>query len=235
MSFLGYRLYKHEIPGLNAPENGPFDKVPFIWKEFKKSGYLTSLIEDHPPFSLFNYMAKGFEKRPTDWYPRPFWIHMYNDVPDVKWDYCYFFKPKVEIWLDQTRYFIKKSLQLSTPIFNFAFYTQVTHDEFNRAQNLDTHLANFIREHKSYLKDSIFILMGDHGNRYGPILETVIGRIEERMPFFSISLPSNLTTKYPHLRKNLQDNKNKLVTWIDVHNLLLDVAHCKLKYSIPFK
>jgi len=53
----------------------------------------------------------------------------------------------------------------------------------------------------------------------------VIGRIEERMPLFAIRIPNSLKNKHPHLQSYLESNSNKLVTWLDVHQLLLEAAH----------
>jgi hypothetical protein len=65
---------------------------------------------------------------------------------------------------------------------------------------------------------------GDHGNRFGSILQTVIGRIEERMPLFAIRIPELINKEFPHLLTNLELNSEKLMTWLDLHQLLLDIA-----------
>ena len=48
-----------------------FDDVPFIWKEFSKQNFTTTLIEDLPRYSLFNFNKIGFVEQPTDYYLRP--------------------------------------------------------------------------------------------------------------------------------------------------------------------
>lgn len=48
-----------------------FDHLPLIWKSYSEQGYMTSLIEDMPGFSVFNYEKKGFVNQPTDYYLRP--------------------------------------------------------------------------------------------------------------------------------------------------------------------
>src|SRR5699024_2860750 len=72
----GRRLYSGELSG---NENyGPYDDWPFIWKDFSRAGYLTSLHEDYPKFTLFNYESHGFVRsKPTDFYPRPYWMHAF--------------------------------------------------------------------------------------------------------------------------------------------------------------
>jgi hypothetical protein len=62
--------------------------------------------------------------------------------------------------------------------------------------------------------------MGDHGNRFDEIRSSVIGRVEERMPFLSISLPPSLD----HLRESLERNSDVLTSWHDVYETLMDLA-----------
>lgn len=64
------------------------------------------------------------------------------------------------------------------------------------------------------------LIMGDHGHRFDEIRSTVIGRVEERMPFLSISLPPSLE----HLRGNLLLNSEVLASWHDVYETLMDLA-----------
>lgn len=47
-------------------------------------------------------------------------------------------------------------------------------------------------------QNSFLIVMGDHGHRFDPIRRTAVGQLEERLPYFSISLPEEL-------RKNRSD------------------------------
>lgn len=171
----GKRIYYNELP---RDIYGPYDDWPLIWKDFQKKGYMTSLIEDDPEFTLFNYLSQGFvEKPPTDWYPRPLWLEMagFKGI----WDqltFCFNHKPKIDIWSEQVLQFLRHCDQNDMPYFAFTFYIQVTHNDFNRAQMIDSHIANLVAEFQAKHKDSIFILMGDHGNRFGNGLETNIGK-----------------------------------------------------------
>ncbi|RWS21518.1 uncharacterized protein B4U80_00596, partial [Leptotrombidium deliense] len=219
----GLRPYKHEFPMNVNDDKGPYDELPLIWKLFQKEGYKTSFIEDLNEYTLFNYLANGFVKEPVDWYPRPYWLQIKDDH-----SFCYNFRPQVELLLQQKKLFLRKFK--SYPLFAFSFYIQVTHNDFNNAQMIDSHYANFINEFKKQLNTSIFILMGDHGNRYGNVLTTFIGRVEERMPLFAIHLPEKLLKEQPHLREYLNINKNRLTTWLDVHTTLLDVVNAN--YSV---
>ncbi|RWS06983.1 uncharacterized protein B4U79_10917 [Dinothrombium tinctorium] len=222
----GLRARPNEFPN-NISYNGPYDELPFLWKDFAAKGYKTSLIEEHPKITLYNYLARGFLHKPVDWYPRPYWIRVFQENTRRR-DFCYNYQPLVEIFLEQKKQFLRK--MKSSPIFMFSFYIEVTHNDFNNVQLIDSHYANFIQEFKDQLNSTIFILMGDHGNRYGAVLETFIGKVESRMPLFAMHLPEKLLQKHSHLKHFLELNKQRLTTWLDVHRTLLDVAAAN--YSI---
>ncbi|XP_076315052.1 uncharacterized protein LOC143227493 [Tachypleus tridentatus] len=212
-----------ELPGDQS--TGPFDDWPFVWKNFSNAGYITALHEDDPEFTLLNYLSKGCLNQPTDFYLRPLWLALHGSPlwkESSQW--CFGNVPKLKLMLDWILDFCKK--HKSIPYFLFSFFIEVTHNDFNNAQLLDDDVSQFLEmlNRSGLFKNTIVILMGDHGNRYGNVLETEVGRIEERMPFFSIHLPSTLKKQYPHLQKYLKMNSERLTTWIDIHSLLMDVA-----------
>ena len=228
----GKRAYHKELPGDNNA--GPYDEWPFIWNDFRRAGYLTAFVEDYSKFSLFNYEAKGFVNgKPTDIYPRPFWTHLFSEVNTnfLKWypfnlDPCYKNRvPRVDIFFDQIHNFMEQSSKMKIPIFAYTFYIELTHNDFNKVQTLDYHLSKFLKQSSTYLNDTIFILMGDHGNRFGSALQTTIGRVEERMPLFGIHLPERLLRMYPHLGDKLRTNRRRLSTWLDIHRMFVDIAN----------
>lgn len=53
-------------------EIGKLDKCPMIWYDFGELGYVTAYAEDWASISTFNYMKKGFQKPPTDYYFKPY-------------------------------------------------------------------------------------------------------------------------------------------------------------------
>ncbi|KAH7644503.1 hypothetical protein HUG17_0041 [Dermatophagoides farinae] len=228
----GKRAYNNELWNDNY---GPYDDWPLIWKQFQQKGYRTALVEDYPKFSLFNYESKGFTKhQPTDFYPRPFWLRLFEEYNTFRTrmepfdiDHCYKNRvPKIDIFLDQTKHFIERCQQQSLPYFGFFFYIEITHNDFNAAQMIDSHLAKFFKQTKHSLdNNTIVILMGDHGNRFGSVLETQIGRIEERMPLFAIRLPEQLHSKHQNLSKYLDMNRSRLATWLDVNVMLNDILN----------
>lgn len=57
--------------------------------------------------------------------------------------------------------------------------------------------------------NTVLVIMGDHGNRIGDIQHSFVGRIEERMPLFSIYLPKKLRNMYSKNILNLEVNSNR--------------------------
>ncbi len=70
----------------------------------------------------------------------------------------------------------------------------------------DQDLAAFFRDQRENLKDSFVFVFSDHGHRFDPIRQSVIGRIEERMPFFSMHVPEWLKKERPNLHTVLRNN-----------------------------
>uniref|UniRef100_T1KBP6 Uncharacterized protein n=1 Tax=Tetranychus urticae TaxID=32264 RepID=T1KBP6_TETUR len=156
---------------------GPYDDVQFIWPDFKRQNYTTGYIEDHPEFALFNYLVKGFKNPPTDY------VHFATN------------KPKITYWLKQIKKFLNKVNKTKQSFFLWSFYIQVTHEDFNNAQLIDQYIADFINSYRHILENTVFVIMGDHNNRYGPLFMTGYGQIETRMPLFNIHVPPQLIKK----------------------------------------
>lgn len=70
--------------------------------------------------------------------------------------------------------------------------------------------------------------MGDHGWRFGDFRQTVQGKLEERLPLFTMTFPKWFKKQYPALANNLKINTKRLTSWFDVYatfNHLLDYPH----------
>ena len=65
--------------------------------------------------------------------------------------------PIADIFLDQVKSFV--NYNKIEPTFTYAFLIEVTHYDFNNAQLIDEHFAQFIRTMNERLKDMVFILM----------------------------------------------------------------------------
>lgn len=207
----------------NVLHEQPFDRIDFIWKTFELNGYTTALIEDSPKWTLFNYKSKGFINQPTDYYPRPYWINIHENGKRFMNDICYQDTAKFDILLNQAETFIHHGRLNKIPTFTFAMNIAINHNDFNELQIIDTHLSDFISSFGNY-DDTIFMIMGDHGSRFGEFLHTEIGWIEERMPYFGMFVPNELINEYQTIGKYLKLNEYRLITWFDIHSMLKDIA-----------
>ena len=215
---------------LGYQENGhlmekPMDHMPLIWKNFSRLGYLTAYIEDAPYISTFNYLKWGFSQQPTDYYLRPlsFAIERERNASINTWHtefYCVktIFDPT--LYLDYTCDLIRG---LHNELyFTYSFLTRLTHDFLNNAGLLDDVYHRFFDTiHKAgYLNNTIFIFFSDHGIRFGEILQTNQGYLEERLPFMFIVPPPGFKDTHPLAYRNLYNNRNKLTTPFDIHATL---------------
>jgi membrane-anchored protein YejM (alkaline phosphatase superfamily) len=88
---------------------------------------------------------------------------------------------------------------------------KLTHDDLNQAARADPLVSDFLKRNEDYLRDAFVIVLGDHGNRYGPTLSTYAGHVETVMPAVHFYLPPKLNQQYPHLQQYLKDNHDRLV------------------------
>ena len=75
------------------------------------------------------------------------------------------------------------------------------------------------------LDNTIFILMGDHGNRFGAHVKQTLGWIESRMPYFNMLVPVDFLNQNPSIEYHLNANVNKLVTFFDLHETIKDLSN----------
>lgn len=94
---------------------------------------------------------------------------------------------------------------------------------------MDHHTSRFINRNIDRLKNSVFLFLGDHGNRYGSQMRSWVGRMESSWPYLAINIPKSMQKKYPNIVSNLKQNSRRLVTWVDVHSALKDLANCDLE------
>lgn len=130
-------------------------------------------------------------------------------------------------------------------------YCSLTHDLTYYLELIDDRLHAMLEDLlvKNALNNTVLILMGDHGQRIdhiqysyrcclGICFQYFSGRIEERMPFFAIRMPSWFAKKYPEEYANLERNqfaftrcvvnRKKFHSNFDIHQFLADIVRMRL-------
>ncbi|XP_049286238.1 uncharacterized protein LOC125765304 [Anopheles funestus] len=196
---------------------------PLIWKEYEKYGYVTAFNEDVPNIGTFSYRLNGFDEQPTDHYMRTYYLAIEAYLSYYK-RLCIGAKPRHKVMLDYTRDFMT-NYRPSTPRFVFSFHGELSHDSINLVGVADTDLTNWLVELKKsgVLNNTILVLMSDHGNRFAEVRNTLQGKQEERLPFFSFTFPDWFKTHYKEQYENFRQNLDRLVTPFDVHETLQDI------------
>ena len=60
-------------------------------------------------------------------------------------------------------------------------------------------------------------MLGDHGIRFGEIRKSVQGKLEERLPLYTMTFPPWFKSRYPQVAANLETNTKRLTSWFDVY------------------
>uniref|UniRef100_F1KSG8 non-specific serine/threonine protein kinase n=2 Tax=Ascaris TaxID=6251 RepID=F1KSG8_ASCSU len=198
---------------------------PFVWRNFSDAGYVTLYAEDAASVGTFTYRLKGFKNQPTDHYTRTFFQKAESMLTSMN---CLGSIPLHKEWFRYMGEFMLR-YNKSTPKFLLAFHSLLSHDNINLVQVADADTAEHLRKlHKSGAFDNaLVIVMADHGHRFAQFRGTHQGQLEERLPFFAISLPKRFreSERGKVAWKNLKENKGRLTTPFDIHATLLDVLH----------
>ncbi|CAD5224334.1 unnamed protein product [Bursaphelenchus okinawaensis] len=217
----GKDIRTDKLPG---PQSGAhFDNWDFVWKEYKKSGHVTYYAEDYPDYNLFNYLSKGFQSPPVDHYFRAFWRQTYESMVYRRSTYlCYNTEPMHNIQLRYLKQFVQ-GYGGKSPFFALNWLTELAHDRLSQVSSADPDLASFFNSTVPQLQDTFLFVFSDHGHRFDPIRQTMIGRLEERMPFFSIHIPSSIKDRIPDIEQVIEHNSKQLTSFYDLFVTLQDI------------
>ncbi|KAK3922998.1 Arylsulfatase [Frankliniella fusca] len=199
------------------------DAYPFIWKDFQSNGYVTGYVEDQPEIGTFTYRLKGFNKPPVDHYGRSFYLaaesHWRNDKRCLGSQECH------KIMLGYTENFM--SVYRDKPYFMLSFLAQLSHDNVNLVGTMDEDLhAWLVNVHeRGFLNNTLLIVFSDHGPRFADIRQTIQGKQEERLPFFSFTFPPWFKQKHPEAYSNFLANTKRLSSPFDIYATLKHVIH----------
>ncbi|VDD92290.1 unnamed protein product [Enterobius vermicularis] len=189
----------------------------------------------HKARGLFHYgkpQYHGFKVPPTNYYFRPFHIHL---TQQLRASIC---TPtgqfSTELFLNLWENFAKKFKDYCN--FSFNFITLLSHDHASYIELADEKLRISLERlyASGAFNNTAFVIMGDHGNRISNIQRSYVGRIEERAPLLSIKLPESFSAKYAEKVKILKKNTKRLISNYDVHQTLKDIAKGKFRSERPF-
>jgi membrane-anchored protein YejM (alkaline phosphatase superfamily) len=113
-----------------------------------------------------------------------------------------------EVLMDYLESALDAAAASRTPFFTLSMASVITHDDLNGISVLDGTYANFLNRiiEKGYLKNTILIMLGDHGYRYGGFRKTVNGYFEQNLPNMWIRLPPRIQKRFPHWQRSLEIN-----------------------------
>lgn len=215
-------LYETEVPeGRQGYDNsGPIDKWPWLMKLYKEHGYVTMMAEDDPSMGAFNLRLRGFEESPAHHYARPFWLALEQNSERDGPGLCSRSTFMVNFTLDYIlSYFASYP---DTPKFVFSFMSYLAHAHPNHLSFADNDLLRLLRTFvkRNYHGNTVIVIFGDHGSRNDEVRNTMQGKLEERLPWLSISVPPWLEEKYPDVTSALEQNQHVISSPFDLHATL---------------
>lgn len=92
------------------------------------------------------------------------------------------------------------------PFFALNWLTELAHDWLSQVSAADKDIEEMLKREEEKLQNTFLFMFSDHGHRFDQIRQTMIGRLEERMPFFSIHVPQKLLKQFPELKEVLEWN-----------------------------
>lgn len=204
-----------------------FDDCHFVWQDYRDRNYTTVFAEDVAKLGLFNYAHAGFEQQPTDYCLRPIIRQMEENIAEQKMlnsHMCMGGRRTVDVLIDYAQRFVRAIR--NNPYFAFFWAVTYSHDYINLASIIDQTMVDFVNglADSNALNNTMFILMSDHGIRWGPFRSTYQGGVEERLPMLYFMPPKWFTAQYPEAVANLRANRHKLTTPFDLHETLQDLV-----------
>ncbi|XP_017074980.2 LOW QUALITY PROTEIN: uncharacterized protein LOC108110424 [Drosophila eugracilis] len=227
----GYSPETAETEICDTDLDGCLDKIPFIWQDFKKNGYLTAYAEDEEVSNTFSYKKPGFAVKPTDYYFRPFLNALEKEThvqycPDCRKKYCLGRRLANSYIFDYCRQFMQRFVA-DRPIWGMFWTNHFSHDDVFMLSAMQHKILNDLLnfEKDGAFEHTIMIFFSDHGARFGPMMHMKESFLEERLPMMFIYLPPWFREKYPLYAEALFQNQNRLSSNFDVYNTLRHILN----------
>ena len=209
---------EHYLPDARKEHEGTgsVDKWPFIFSDFKQEGYTTMYFADDALTGAFQFRLRGFEVQPADHYSRPFFLEGQGRYGDP----CLGPKSNHKIAFDFTFDFFKGYPNI--PKFSLTEISVLTHGSLNGIQLADDEFHALLEnlDRKGHLDNTVLVVFGDHGPRISEFRATINGKMEERLPFTSITFPNWFTEKHKDLFHTVKDNSQILTSHFDMYHTL---------------
>ncbi|KAG5881567.1 hypothetical protein JTB14_035011 [Gonioctena quinquepunctata] len=207
-----------------------FDNCHFVWKDYKKRGYVTVYGEDSSWMGLFNYQRRGFRKQTVDYAYNYFNRISENEIGNshnMNVNECGGGRLIYRDLLDYIKKFAITMAKNSLPYFGFFWGASLSHDYLNKPRLGDGDYKAFFKTLKDekLLENTVLVFMSDHGIRWGGIRQTFQGRMEERLPFVMLALPDWYRNQHRRAYNNLKRNTRRLTTPFDLHETLVDLMN----------
>lgn len=202
-----------DLPEARGWINGSkyLDQWPLIFREFQKNGFTTLLGDDDPRWGCFQFRLKGFREQPTDKYLLPFQFASKSDeMYDQSHQYAF--------------EYLKEFAKTYTTHKHFSFNSlgMLGHNYLDRIKLVDNDAHSLFRffEDKKYRNNTAIFLFGDHGHRFSKLRQTIWGKLEERLPFMSMTFPPWFFKKYKEKTSLLKMNSHVLTSHFDIYQTL---------------
>ncbi|KAH8328647.1 hypothetical protein KR067_012232 [Drosophila pandora] len=232
MNKIGVNTYPNLIAlltGLSAQEayklilrDKYMDRLPLIWKDFKKAGYNTSFGEDHARLSVFYFDQKGFENHTTDHNLHDFMAELFliRENSSLPLTYCIGERTFLDVLMEMIDRLLPHYQRY--PFFSFYWWSNGLHEFFNAPRLVDDRFQRLLRslDDSGVTNNTIIFFMSDHGLRWGKFRYTFQGMIEDSQPLLSILYPKWMQNTYSQAIQNLHANAHSLVTTYDLHATL---------------
>ena len=153
----------------------PVDEHPWIWKDFKKLGYVTQFAEDRCHIGTFTYRMLGFRETPVDHYMRTYYLEA-EKLNSRSQRLCTGSLSRHNIFLNYGLEMFR-SYPTITRKFSFLFNVELSHDALNQMQLADDDVFGLLKElnDDGHLDNTLLIMMSDHGARFSAVRSFVQG------------------------------------------------------------
>ena len=195
----------------------------WIWKILKEQhGYTTLKIEDmcfkHSGLlKALGYLDKTAEPPTT---------HAFLEFfcpPNYRRPHCVGDKPLSRFMFDYLGSYIS-NYQDARPWAAFANFGEAHEDSVSLPGILDQDLNQFLSETVSQLKNTVTILVSDHGLHYGPYFQTKTGQRQHMTPFVYMLMPDDVSQTFPPAAiQNLKENQARPTTPLNVYHTMRDL------------